>query len=80
MMLSSIPFSWIIIQIFKVEPEQGQSDSSGSSQIPRLQPAPKPCFFGTLETSQILYPIFLSKKPEREYQTQEVLLAFNSVP
>ena len=34
-------------QIFKVEPEPGQSDGSGSSQIPRLRvaPAPKPCLF-----------------------------------
>ena len=30
-------FSWIIKQIFKVEPEPGQSDGSGSSQIPRLR-------------------------------------------
>ena len=27
-------------QIFKVEPEPGQSDGSGSSQIPRLRAAP----------------------------------------
>ena len=40
MMLSSMYFSWIIKQIFKVEPEPGQSDGSGSgsSQIPRLAP------------------------------------------
>ena len=37
MMLSSMQFSWIIKQIFKVEPEPGQSDGSGSSQIPRLR-------------------------------------------
>ena len=36
-MLSFILFSWIIKQIIKVEPEQGQSDGSGFSQIPRLR-------------------------------------------
>ena len=37
--------SWIMKQIFKVEPSQ--IDGSGSSQIPRLcaAPAPKPCLF-----------------------------------
>ena len=29
--------SWMIKQIFKVEPEPGQSDGSGSSQKPRLR-------------------------------------------
>ena len=44
MMLSSMQFSWIIKQIFKVEPElePGQSDGSSYSQIPRLQAAPAP--------------------------------------
>ena len=48
MMLSSIKFSWIIKQIIKVEPEPGQSDGSGSSQIPRLRasPTPKPWLGG----------------------------------
>ena len=43
---SSMYFSWIITQIFKVELEPGQSDGSGSSQIPRLRgaPAPKPWY------------------------------------
>ena len=40
MILSSMKFSWIIKQIFKVEPEPGQSDGSGSSQIPRLRATP----------------------------------------
>ena len=52
MMLSSIQFSWIIKQIIKVEPEPGQSDGSGSSQIPRLwaAPAPKPWYFYLVRT------------------------------
>ena len=37
MMSSSMQFSWIIKQIFKVELEPSQSDGSGSSQIPRLR-------------------------------------------
>ena len=45
-MLSSIQFSLIIKQIFKVEPElePGESDGSGSSQIPwlRLQNSDNP--------------------------------------
>ena len=48
MKLSSIYFAWIIKQIFKVEPEPGQSDGSGFSQIPRLRlrnPAYNVCYY-----------------------------------
>ena len=41
-----------------MEPEPGQSDGSGSSQIPRLRaaPAPKPCSFVLFWTMPKCYP------------------------